>query len=118
ETLAFLGATNDPERHRGPLRRVVQTHSGTVVLSPEQLSWRPDAYSRRHGGRGVVIPLQYIQHADVVPRVFGLSSVLVVGFEDGSQVRFVTLGGVHGLREALLRIGLAGGAEGPQGAPA
>lgn len=110
DTLARLGATSDPSRHRGPLRRVVRTHSGTVAFTPEELSWRPDAYSRRHGGRGVVIPLEYVRRAEAIPRVFGMGSLLMVEFEDGSQVQFVTLGRAGGLQATLQRLGLQRGA--------
>ena len=53
-----------------------------------------------------MIPLQYVRSAQAAPRVFGLGSMLTVGFEDGSQVRFVTRGGARGVQAALQRAGL------------
>lgn len=106
DTLAQLSATSDPSHHRGPLRRPVHTHSGTIVLTPGKLSWRPDAYSRRHGGRGVGIPLENVEYAETGPRLLGSCSLLILGFEDGTEVRFVARGGVRGVRAALQRAGL------------
>jgi hypothetical protein len=105
-TLARHGAVRDLTRHRGPVRRPVRTHSGTIAISHRELSWRPDSYSRRHGGRTLVIPLNDIRWAEARPRVFGLGSLLILGFPDGSQIRFVAWGKAQKLKGALRAAGV------------
>jgi hypothetical protein len=106
ETLARHGAVRDLTRHRGPIRRPVRTHSGTIAISHRELSWRPDSYSRRHGGRALAIPLREIRWAEARPRVFGLGSLLILGLPDASQVRFVAWGKAQKLKAALRAAGV------------
>jgi hypothetical protein len=105
DSLARQGGIRDEEL-RGPVRRPVQTHSGTIVLTTLELTWRPDSYSRRHGGRRVAIPLARVRWAEATPRVFGLGSLLVVGCDDATQIRFITRSRPDRLRRALRRAGL------------
>lgn len=99
------GLQPDAARRRG-LQRPVGTHSGRLYISAEELTWRPDSYSRRHGARRIAIPLATLRWAEVAPRLFRLSCVLALGLNDGTQTRFVVRGSPARLALVLKRLGV------------
>lgn len=92
---------------RTPLRRPVSAYSGRVILTRETLVWKPDSYSRRHGGRSLVIPVSAVTWAKTEPRVFGLGAWWVLGLRDGTDLELVTRGGPGGLLKALRGAGVS-----------
>lgn len=87
-------------------RRPVPAYSGRVTLTRETLIWKPDSYSRRHGGRSLVIPVSAVTWAKAQRRLFGLGALSVLGLRDGTDLEFVTRGGPSALRQALTRAGV------------
>lgn len=108
DALARQGALRNasPLGDRDPIRRPVHTYSGTILLTPGELSWRPDSYSRRHGGRRLVLPLGRVRWAEAHPRLGGLGSLLAIGFDDATQIRFVARGRPDHARGAFARAGI------------
>jgi hypothetical protein len=92
---------------RTPFRRPVAAYSGRLILTRETLVWKPDSYSRRHGGRSLVIPVSAVTWAKAQPRVFGLGALSVLGLRDGTDVALVTRGRPSGLRQGLTQAGVS-----------
>ena len=99
------GLQPDAGRRRG-LQRPVGTHSGRLFISTEELVWRPDSYSRRHGGRRIAIPFSTVRWTEVAPRLFRMSCVLAIGLDDGTQTRFIVRGGPGRLAGVLHHLGV------------
>ncbi|HEU5001665.1 MAG TPA: hypothetical protein VFW71_02655 [Actinomycetota bacterium] len=99
------GLQPDASRRRG-MQRPVGTYSGRLYISTEELAWRPDSYSRRHGGRRISIAFASVRWAEVVPRLFRMSCVLAVGLDDGTQTRLVVRGGPAPLARVLHQLGV------------
>lgn len=104
--LARYGAFRPGPPEHSPFRRPVHTHSGRVALTPDSLTFRPDAYSRRHGGRSLVIPVAAVDWVEALPRMFGMSCLAVFGLRDATTLQVVTRGRAARLRQALGRAGV------------
>lgn len=106
DALARRGGLQPDAGGRRGLQRPVGTHSGRLFISAAELAWRPDSYSRRHGGRRISIPFSTVRWTEVTPRLLRLSCVLAVGLDDGTQTRFIVRGGTERLAQALHHLGV------------